>query len=187
MSTELDRYSEWSFHAAVAAATSNADLEAAWGRYAPGAPAEALSALREALTVRQAELAAPPEVQGAGQVEQFVGSQQVLARNEEDSAAALEAYTKALDEWAHAHTAFKTERAKAYVRMRADHKSAADTDNYVDADDHVADVRLRAYLAEGVMKAAKSNLDRLERQFQHHRSLFVTERKWDERQGGARG
>lgn len=187
MSTQLDQYRDWPFHSAVAAATSTQDLEAVYRRFAQGAPPEGVEPLKDALRIREAELAAPPELVGAGQVEQFVGSQQVLAKNEEDSETALQAYTEALDEWARAHTDFKTVRAKTYVRIRVDHKSVADTDAYVDADDDVAAARLRAYLAEGVMKAAKSNLDRLERQFQHHRSLFVTERKWDERQGGARG
>lgn len=164
----------------VESARSMQDLNDVWAKYGTGAPPEVIRELQNDLQVRQIEL---ENEQPPTPVSQYMTSLERLAQIETQSYEAQEAYREALERFAKGHTAFKTLRAKTYVRFRPDFKSAADTDMHTDADDAVAAARLEAYLAEGLVKAAKSNLDRLEREFQYHRSLVVNERKVDARPG----
>lgn len=169
------------WRAQVQAARTTQDLNAIWEEHhQQGDPDEKTRELTNDLQVRQIEMQEeqPPTPQG-----QYVTSLERLAQIETESYEAQEAYRSALERFANGHTEFKTKRAKKYVMLRPDFKSAADTEMHADADDDVASARLEAYLSEGLVKAAKTNLDRLEREFQYHRSLVVNERKVDTRPG----
>jgi len=162
------------------------DLNGIYQTFSPGLEGGHLGLLVEALNIRKRELEQKPAHTAA----QIVSVSEKLAQIEQDSFDAQIEYGKTLDDWATAHTHFKTLRAQTYTkfrvspdlpRTRGDGTTVADTDMWTDADEAVGDARFKAYLAEGKMKAAKSNLDRLERSFQYHRSLLVNERKADER------
>jgi hypothetical protein len=188
----------WS--ADLAAAATFPDLEALWRRHTsdesmaaavdwhgranlPDAPDEIMARMRVDWEARAQELraAAPPP----GTTREAFTSREALEEIDTASRLAVEEYARALNEFGTAHSTYKRERAKAYLRVKAaaaatgEKLTNGEADMMVDADDTVAELHLRAEIAEGAVKATRARLDHIERQFQYHRSLMVRESRVD--------
>lgn len=173
----------------LVACTTVQDLNALWEKYGSGQAPEISNAVALDLQTRQAELA----VEDPPPSNVVQGSMEALERIDTDSFEAQKAYADALNEWAVAHTNFKTVKAKTHLKFKAQEVTTdsgktvkmanAEAEMHADADDDVAAARLRAYIAEGMVKSTKARMDQLERSFQYHRSLMVNERKLDVRPG----
>lgn len=160
-------------------------LNAIYQRFSPGLDETTMGHLTMALNVRKVELESEPDPR------QVVTSERILVQNEDDSYQAQQTYASALDRWAKADATYKKLRARTYLQFKAQEApnhngriapmSADEANMRADADDAVAAARLEANISEGLVKAARSDMDRLERQFQHHRSLMVREGRMDNR------
>lgn len=181
----------------LAMAESLAEMADLWQKYAPGCPPEAADRMAADWEARKAELRADTAM--GRSPEKMATAREALDRIDMESLQATLDYGDALNEFAAAHTRFKTLRAQKYLLAKAgriDRMSLPDdvrealadkkltngeADMLADADEEVQDARLAAYITEGKVKACRSKLDHLDRSFQYHRSLMVREDKVDTR------
>lgn len=149
----------------------------------PDDPDAIMARMRADWEARAQELRAAEPPPGARR-EAFT-SREALEEIDTQSRLAVEEYSRALHEFGTAHSTYKRERAKKYLRVKAEASTAGtkltngEADMMVDADDTVSELHLRAEIAEGAVKATRARLDHIERQFQYHRSLMVRESRVD--------
>ena len=148
-------------------------------------PEQIIRRMGEDWKARAGEIAAAQST-GATQ-QQIVTAREKLAEIDDQSMEAVHDYAAALDKYARAHAAYKKERAKKYLAVKAEYAARGDkltngeADMLADADEEVARLYMESEIGEGLVKAARALLDHLDRSFQHHRSLFVRQEEVDRR------
>lgn len=90
-------------------------------------------------------------------------------------------YRDELADKAQADADYRRERAKRILRARADGEasSAAQAETVADADDTIADLRLRYLITEGIAASTKEKLASLRERIGWGRSLYATQREQD--------
>lgn len=98
-------------------------------------------------------------------------------------------YRQQLATKAQTESDFKRERAKRILRARADGEasSAAAAEVVADADDLIADLRLKSLIAEGMAAATKEQIATLKERIGWGRSLYATQREQDKFHAQDRG
>lgn len=76
---------------------------------------------------------------------------------------------------------YRRERAKRILRARADGEAASATaaETVADADDVIADLRLKYLIADGIAASTKSKIESLRERIGYGRSLMATQREAD--------
>ena len=90
-------------------------------------------------------------------------------------------YREQLQARAETESEFKRLRAKRILRARADGEasSAAAAETVADADDVIADLRLKALVADALATATKEKIATLKERIGWGRSLYATQREQD--------
>lgn len=158
------------------------ELHAFWTDNSAALTPEDRERLTRALDVRKAEIQ-ERDAKSPAEPPRLVVTEQKLLALDEEREAVVDAYRNALDEEAQAEAEYRRVRATTWLRFRDEldketgkRATNGETDMRTDADDTVAAARQRAYLAAGVAKGIRANLDRIEQSFQLHRSLLVRDR-----------